>query len=262
MIDTIKIVIPYSQRPHWVEKAKLYQSLDATTGVFKATANPSTTYKKMGIYQPRLTYMERPIGNYKKSYELAIELSLPKLMFSNNFSELTDDNFTELVNKLSQTLRTTYSVWLLPSVLEQARVTKIDYSKNIIYTDQTPVSTIAYNVAKADISKVYDVQHTDFRNGGHILHIKHANCLDFALYDKVADLSQEKVSSKRSREKDGFIQLSLLDELKKQRRVTVARLEIRLSSAKKIRQELTAVGIDNNGLAFKEMFSTNISAGS
>lgn len=257
MIDTIKLVMSYSQRPHWVEKSRLYQSLDTTTGVFKAVANPSSAYKKMGIYQPRLTYTERPTGLSRKTYELAIELSLPKLMYDNNFSELTDSNFAEVVKKLSKVLKDTYSVWLFPHQLEQASVRKVDYSKNIIFTDQTPVSTIVSNMRTANISKVYDVQNTDFKNGGNVYHI-HVNSLDVAMYDKVADLKQEKISPKRSREKDGYTQISLLDKLDNQKRVTVARFEVRLNGVRKIRSELIAIG-SASGITFKELFSIEIS---
>lgn len=257
MIDTIKIVVSYSKRPDWFDKARLQHHFNVTTGYFKATANPSNANKALGIYQPRLTYSEKPIGAYTKLYELAIELSLPKLVFSNNFSELSDADFPEVVKKLSETLRTTYNVWLLWHQLEQARVSKIDYSKNIVFNDHTPVSTIVSNMRMANIYKVYDVQKTDFKNGGHVYHI-HTNSLDIAMYDKIAELKQSKVSEKRSYEKDGYIQLSLLDELDKHRSTTVARFEIRLNSMKKIRNELKAIG-STSDITFRELFSTDIS---
>jgi len=257
MIDTIKIIVPYSQRPDWFDKARLQRQFDVTNGYFKATANPSNANKALGIYQPRLAYTEKPLGGYTKSYELAIELSLPKLVFSNNFSELSDADFPEVIKKLSETLHTTYNVWLLWHQLEQARVSKIDYSKNIVFNDHTPVSTIVSKMRTANIYKVYDVQKTDFKNGGHVYHI-HTNSLDVAMYDKVAELRQSKVSEKRSYEKDGYIQLSLLDELDKHRSTTVARFEIRLNSMKKIRNELKAIG-SNSDITFRELFSTDIS---
>ncbi|MEX0881586.1 MAG: hypothetical protein WDZ34_01790 [Candidatus Saccharimonadales bacterium] len=229
-----------------------------TSGLFKAVTNPSSGFKKRGIYQPRLTYTERPLGQYRKSYELAIELSLPKLMFNDSFTELTDDTFVDVVKKLSETIRTTYSIWLFPHLLVKAGVRKIDYSKNIIFTDYTPVSSIVSSISKADISRVYDTQNTNFKNGGHIYHI-HSNSLDVAMYDKIADLKQSKVSEKRSYEKDNYTQLSLLDELEKKKPVTVARFEVRLNGKRKIRNELSAIGITDNGLTFKEMFSTDIS---
>jgi len=258
MIDTIKIVVPYTSRPQWVQKARLYQSIDASKETFKATANPSSAYKKMGIYQPRLTYTERPSGKYGNlAFELAIELSLPKLLYGNNFTELKDADFQVIVKKLSDTLRQTYNIWVLPHILEKASVRKIDYSKNIVFTDRTPVSIIISNIKTADISKTYDVQNTDFKNGGHIYHI-HTNSLDIAFYDKVADLRQEKVSPKRSYEKSGFIQMDLLEELEKQKKVSVARMEVRINGLVKLRQELKAIGFETS-TTFKELFNADIS---
>lgn len=258
MIDTIKIVVPYNSRPHWVQTARLYQSIDASKGTFKATMNPSAMYKKMGVYQPRLTYTERPSGKYGSlAHELAIELSLPKLMYGNNFTELTDTDFENIVKKLSETMRKTYNVWEFPHTLAKASVRKIDYSKNIIFADRTPVSVIISNIRTADISKTYDVQNTDFRNGGHIYHI-HTNSFDIAFYDKVADLHQEKVSPKRSYENDGYVQMDLLDELDKHKKVSVARMEVRINGLVKLRQELKAVGVETD-TTFKELFNTEIS---
>lgn len=258
MIDTVRIQIPFNSQPKWVAEAKLLQKLDATRGVFVAYNNPSSTYKKLGIYQPRLTYTERPRGNYIKAYELAIEFSAPKLLFNNNFTELKDTDFDMVIKTLSEVLRTTYGVWLFPHKLTTARVGKIDFSKNIVFDDRTPVSTITEILRKADISRRYDVQHTNFKNGGHVYHI-HTNALDIAFYDKVADLKQSKVSEKRSFEKNGFTQLSLLDELEKQKTVSVARFEIRTNGLAKLRKELEAISEDSSDLTFRHLFSTDIS---
>lgn len=258
MIDTVKLVVPFSSQPKWVTEAKLFTKVDATKGVFVAYNNPSTAYKKLGIYQPRLTYTERPRGNYRKDRQLAIEFSAPKLLFSNNFAELKDEDFETVTKKLSEVLRTTYGVWVFPHLLANAQVGKIDYSKNVVFDDRTPVSTITEILRKADISRRYDVQHTNFKNGGHVYHI-HTNALDIAFYDKVADLRQSKVSEKRSYEKNGFTQLNLLDELEKQKTVTVARFEIRTNGVAKLRKELEAVSVDSSDLTFRHLFSTDTS---
>ena len=258
MIDTIKIKVPFSSPPKWVTEAKLFQKLEATKGVFVAYNNPSSSYKKLGIYQSRLTYTERPRGYNIKAYELAIEFSAPKLLYSNNFTELKDTDFDTVIEQLKEVLRKTYGVWMFPHQLANAQVGKIDYSKNIVFTDLTPVSSITEILRKADISRSYDVQHTNFKNGGHVYHI-HTNSFDIAFYDKVADLKQTKISEKRSYEKSGYTQLNLLDELEKQKTVSVARLEIRLNGLAKLRNELKAVGIDSTDLRFSSLFKTEIS---
>jgi hypothetical protein len=78
------------------------------------------------------------------------------------------------------------------------------------------------------------------------------------MYDKVADLKQEKISPKRSRERDGYTQMSLLDELEKQKTVTVARFEVRINGMKKIRSELIAVA-STAGTSFAEMYNKDLS---
>jgi len=258
MIDTVKIIVPFSSQPKWVTEARLLQKLDATKGVFVAYNNPSSSYKKLGIYQPRLTYTERPRGSYQKAYELAIEFSAQKLLFSNNFTELKDTDFNAVVVKLAEVLRDTYGVWLFPHIIAKAQVGKIDYSKNIVFDDLTPVSTITEILRKADVSRRYDLQHTNFKNGGHVYHI-HINALDIAFYDKVADLRQTKVSEKRSYEKSGYTQLSLLDELDKKKTVSVARFEVRINGVAKLRKELEVIGVDSTDLRFRSLFNTDIS---
>lgn len=257
MIDTVKIAVPYDKRPDWLD-IRRWETKRLTGGVFTATMHPSKSYKLAGIYLPRLQYVERPATKTReKTYTLNIELSLPKLHFGNNFDELTDDLFPAIINELSEKLRTVYAVPILPVQLQQAVVSRIDYSKNVIFTDRTPVSTLINSLKTANISKVYDVQHTDFRNGGLIYHI-HTNSSDVVAYDKVADLKQAQVSERRSIENDNHSQLNLVEEFDKHKDVTVFRFEVRLSTRQKVRRELKAIGADDD-VRFSSLFSTGIS---
>jgi hypothetical protein len=85
--------------------------------------------------------------------------------------------------------------------------------------------TILNTIGKLDVSKIYDLQKTDFRDG-HVVHI-HTNSVDIAFYDKMADLRKTKLSSKRAFEKDGLIQLNLLEGLSEYRPMEVFRYEVR-----------------------------------
>lgn len=255
MIDTVKLIVPFSERPEWVAGVRQIHSLNANSGVSRTHINPSTSYKIAGIYLPRLTYIERPSKN-GRTYQLAIELSLPKILFGNNFSEVNDTDLLVICEKLSRDLRRTYNICLSPQVIADSNIGRIDYSKNIVFDDYTPVSTIVNSMRSADISRTYDVQKTDFKNGGHIWHI-HTNSFDAAMYDKVADLKQEKVSPKRSHEQDGYAQLFLLDSVIAKRSVSVARFEVRLNGVRKIRAELDIVGFTGE-MKFSELFSKDL----
>jgi hypothetical protein len=260
MIDTVKIAVQYHQRPKWLDEVQKDTGY-GQGGVFRATIRPRytvQTYRRDGVYLPRLQYIERPRTQSRdKSYELNMELSLTKLYFGNNFSELTDDMFSAVITVLSEQLAAIYNVSVSPTEIEQSLVSRIDYSKNTIFTDRTPVSTIINTLATADVPKTYDMQKTNFKNGGQILHI-HANNSDVVMYDKVADLRQAKVSEKRTHEGDNYTQLHLIEEFDKNPNITIPRWEIRLNNRRKISQQLETIGVSVD-LRFSHLFSTDIS---
>lgn len=261
MIDTVKLSLSYESRPIWLQDVRMDDKYNHNSGYYTAKIQPryeNKFYKQEGLYLPKLNYVERPMtGEQKRSYTLYIELSLPKLYYGNNFNELTDDIFSAVVTKLSGQLHSIFNLNITTSEIEQARLGRVDYSKNIIFTDRTPISTIIGVIKLADIPKTYDIQENMFRNGGHILHI-HTNTQDVAMYDKISDLKQARISDKRSREKDNYVQLNLIDELDKHRNITVTRFEIRLGGMRKIRKELKAVGLSDD-LRFSKLFSTDTS---
>jgi hypothetical protein len=224
-------------------------------GYFKAVLNPSAINKKLGKYQPRLTYTQRPRGYQRAAYELVIELSLPKIAYGNNFDELTDTDFPRLVKQLRDTLKE-MNIWLFTHQLEEAEVRAVHYSKNFVFTDYTSCSSVLQMLRTADISKTYDVQSTDFRNGGYVLHI-HSNSLDIAIYDKLADLQQSKTSEKRAIEKDNYVQLDMLDLIAPKKPVSVMRYEVRLNGKKKTRDALAAVGF-TEPLTLKSVYSAEL----
>lgn len=262
MIDTVKIAVPFHERPDWYKNIhKRINSGYGKGGVFTARIRPKyeeQTYKRQGIYLPKLWYIERPrTQSRNKTFELYIELSLPKLYFGNNFSELTDKLFSVVVDILSEALQDIYGLSVSPTEIKQATVSRIDYSKNTVFTDRTPVSTIINTLTTADVPKTYDTQNTDHKNGGQTYHI-HTNTMDIVMYDKVADLRQAKVSEKRTHEEDNYTQLHLIEEFDKHPNVTIPRWEIRLGTRKIIRKELDAIGVSND-LHFGHLFSSDIS---
>lgn len=223
---------------------------------FKSVCNPTSYAKRHNIYQPRITYYQRHLGGHRMSYELVLELSLPKLIYGNNFDELVDSDFDDVIKKLQTTLQS-MNIWLFSKFLEQAEVRAIHYSKNIIFTDYTSCSSVLRYLSQADISKRYDIQRTNFRNGGHILHV-HTNSMDIAFYDKLADLRQAKISEKRAIENDNYIQLNLLDALESIRPLSVLRYELRLGRKGIIKQRLKEIGFDQE-LTFEKLFNKKLS---
>jgi len=141
--------------------------------------------------------------------------------------------------------------------LIEAQVSTIHFSKNIVLTDYSTCSMVIKELAKINLTTRLDLDKTSFRNEGQVIHY-HCNSYEIAIYDKIRDLEQTKVSEKRSIESDNLIQLNLFSDLKKIKPFEVLRVEIRLNTKNKIRQVLKSVDV-NIELTFKNIFNPNIS---
>ena len=188
------------------------------------------------------------------SPELMIQFSAPKLLKGNNFDELDNNDFEPLIQKLTSDLRLA-SVEVYQYNLRNAMVSKIDYSKNIIFTDGTKSSMIIHELSKADISKKLDICETKYRNGNNLQF--HANSYEYVFYDKIADLRQSKISEKRSFENDNIVQLNLLDQIKDEP-FEVFRIEIRLANRTKLKSTLKQLGLIQQ-MTFESLFKQAIS---
>ena len=143
------------------------------------------------------------------------------------------------------------------SDLINANVSAIHFSKNIALTDYSTCSMVINDLAKINLTKRLDLNKTSFRNGGQIIYY-HSNSYEIAIYNKIKDLEQVKVSEKRSIEKDNVIQLNLLDNLNKIKPFEVLRIEVRLNDRNKIRRLLKGLNIALES-TFVNLFNQDIS---
>ncbi len=251
MIDTIRLVFDVKKPP------QSFNFITSKNGVIKGFINPTKEMKASGKYYPRITYLKRPTPNGNQQ-QILVEFSIPKLLYGNNFDEVTDTDFDAILDTLCRALHEMGILFRFPATVAGYKVVKIDYSKNIIFEDGTTVSQILRLLNLANIKRAMDISTSEFRNGGQICHL-HTNQRDIAFYDKIADLKQSKTSEKRSEEKDNRCQLSLLDWLQSKRNLAVLRFEIRLNGVKEIRANLARTGIETDNLTFRQMFSSEIS---
>lgn len=251
MIDTIRLSLDVSSPP------KGFRNMKNENGVIKGIINPTREQKESGLYYPRVTYIERP-KNGGIQRQLSVEFSAPKLLYGNNFDELPDGSFNEVAKALSLRLREMGIGFFFSEMLKKARITKVDFSKNVIFDDGTTVSQILNVLNRAELKKVFDESNVEFRNGGKIMRI-HTNTREIAAYDKIADLRQSKISEKRSYSRGNYGQLSMLDELAQYGQRAVFRLEVRLNSAKTIKDTFKIVGLDENDVTLEKILSANTS---
>jgi len=217
--------------------------------------NPTKKELIQGIYKPRLTLSQQvsPLGHTEAM--LKIELSLPKLVFGNNFEELHYKDFEQVNHKLVITLET-MGVIVSPTDLAVSPISAIHYSKNIPLVDGSIPYHYINKIKETNVQQSLDVNQTDYRNEGHSFKW-HCNSYEIIFYDKIRDLEKAKISSKRSLEKDGTLQLKLIDLFKKRKRFEVLRMEVRLNKRQKLKQLFQKLDIKAE-LTFKKLFKPAI----
>jgi hypothetical protein len=250
--DSFEITNPdlFTPSARWILNDKHH----ALHGVI-SKQNPTKKELATGCYKPRLSLLRRPSPLSTPKTLLKIELSLPKLLFGNNFEELTQKQFPDLVQKLCTTLHT-MGIATDIKMLTNADVSGIHFSKNIPLTDGSIPYHYISKIEQANIKLSLDINQTDYRNKGHS-YKWHSNSYELVFYDKIRDLEQAKKSDKRSLEKDNAIQLHLYDKLHNKKMFEILRMETRLNNRRKIQQILKLLDI-KAPLTFKGLFKTNI----
>jgi hypothetical protein len=217
--------------------------------VQKSIQNPS---KQDIDYKPKLTISKRKImGSFPS---LRIELSLPKLMYGNNFVELTNRNFPLLIDYCQNSL-SYMGVSVSSEQLKNSKVSVIHYSKNIIIEQGLSCPMVIREINKSQINAKLDNCVTKFRNGGHALTF-HSNSYEVVFYDKIKDIEQAFISPKRAIEKDHF-QPDLFGR-NFSYSPQVLRMEVRLGNSRKIKDILNKIKIETE-LTFKYLFDENTS---
>lgn len=255
MLDTIRLTL--SKDMFWVMDKTYFQkqTQNALRGYFTLVQNPTKSELKSGIYKPRLTMTKRFNTTGRHEATLAIEFSAPKLLYGNNFEELTKKDFTTVVALLQLRLKE-MGVGVFTSILENAPVSAIHYSKNIPLTDGSTPHYLIGKIKQANVSLALDVNQTDFRNDGHS-YKWHSNSYEVSFYDKLKDLEMANKSEKRAIEKDNAIQLNLFETFKERQLFEVMRMEVRLNKRQKIGQLFRTLGIQSE-LTLKDLFSSTI----
>lgn len=254
MIDTLALLIPkenfqIADYDAFSPSAKgLYEAPFYKGACIKCIQRPSKS-----IYKPKLTLIKR-ISNGGYSINLKVEFSAPKLLLGNNFEELEDVDFAELINKLQETLTQT-GIQIELNALINAKIVSVHFGKNIIL-DEAPSSLIINIIRKLNISKRLDAGNTDYRNDGQAIRY-HTNSYELTFYDKVKDLEQSTISEKRAIEIDNECNLDVFSGTGLSC-IEVLRMEVRLNAARKIKEILAKVGYEFNAPTLEDIFNKNL----
>lgn len=251
MIDTVCLLIP-RDKMHYLLDVSSWELFSKTDQYEKYVRNPRKAEKETGLYFPRLTAYKR---QFSQDANIRIEFSAPKLLYHNNLEELEEKDFPRMIEALQERLKTMGVIATKP-ILENASVSSVHFSKNILLQDGYTASHLISEMNKVDLRKSFDFAKTRFINDGQSLYA-HTTSHQLVIYDKIADLGKD---SKRAMDKSQTqYQRSLFGELSKGSDLQeVIRFEIRLNHKQKMNKVLEALGYQKNPV-FKDVFNTEMS---
>ena len=226
-------------------------------GKLRSTLRPSSSDKRKGLYRPRLTVIKQCVAGGFMT-RLYVELSAPKLLFGNNFSELEESDFDRLCNCIRYRLLP-MGVDIPLYAIQNARVWTIHFGKNIVFTDGTIPATILSHLKKNNISSRQRTLERDYKNGGEALYVSTKNH-QFCLYDKRKELENARLTEVGNSEKDNWYQVDLFKKRKVVEPFQVLRLEARFITPEEIQNKLEKAGVEvSRHPTFKELFRVEIS---
>jgi len=255
MLDTVILNIPRDKvydigNPKGMKPWELHSS---TSAYKKFTKNPPRGLKD-GIYRPRLTGIKRMIGAGHMSWFVRIEFSVAKLLFGNNLQEVSENDFQQVIDLLSNRLQET-GILIHKTDIINSVVATVHPSKNIVLSEGYAASLVSKELSKININKKFDLTKTTFMNDGQSLQgytIAHS----VVFYDKIADLTKGK---RRAVDKDQMPdQLSLFAAIKKENpSLEILRFEVRICRKQKLDAVLRKLGFQPNA-TFKDIFKRDI----
>lgn len=257
MIDTI--VLYASQKQFQILEPNKFKVLgggqkEGNHGYVVYKQNHTKKELLNGIYKPRLSLTKRYVGKDSFQNLLKIEMSLPKLLYGNNFQELKDNDYEKIKSILRIKL---LDMGVQLHSIDELEVASIHYSKNIILTDYSTPFEYLEEIKKADFTKALDMTKTDYSNEGYSLRVR-CNSYEVIFYDKLKDLLQARKSQKKAIEQDSAIQLSLFPETQKKEPFEVLRMEVRLNKRQKMKRLFKDIDIPGP-LIFKNLYNSETS---
>lgn len=220
----------------------------------KFTQNATLQDKQSGKYFPRLTVYQR-FDDFKPTYALNIEFSVPKLLFGNSIQEYDENAFDKVIGELQSRLAQ-MQIKVFEQLLRNAIVTKAHFGKNIELPHPLTVQDAISTLYKADVSRTKDVNIRHYGNNGQSLYF-YASSANIIFYDKLKDIKTPKA---RSVDKEKLPQERLYaDDINQDRKPEIIRFEVRLTKQQSLDAFLSKVrGEKTKGITFEALFKQDL----
>lgn len=216
----------------------------------KFIQNPSLKDKIAGTYLPRLTVYQR-FDNFKTTYDLHIEFSVPKLLHGNSVQEYDDTDFDKVISELKSKLAW-MEIRVFEVILRQAIVAKAHFGKNIVLPHPLTVQDAISTLYKADVGRSKDVNIRHYGNNGQALYF-YASSANIIFYDKLKDIQTPKA---KAVDKDKLKQERLfLDSFDHNKKQEILRFEVRLTKQQSLNAFLSRImGEKIKDISFQALF--------
>lgn len=222
--------------------------------LLKSTRNPTKQDNATQGYLPYVTYYRGLRAGGIQSW-INVQFSAPKLLYGNNFDELAEDDLEKLYDRLYEALKY-YGIRFFKGrdAIPNAKVTVINYSKNIPLTNLMSANEVIREFHKCDVSTWRDVAENGYVNGnGYKAHSKY---YEFAVYNKIAEYNKGK-RGQPLYDKDLQLPLDLFND--KKIVCDIVRIEVRFNNTRTIRSAVTQAGYKNLNLTFQNLCKKDIS---
>lgn len=208
----------------------------------------------IGSYLPQVEYMDYPNpiggGGHGRCYRYRITFSVPKLIYGNNISEVTETQFNDVVRLLhSKLVFLALPTNITEKDIKEAIVRRIDYGKNIVLSQSSSIRLIGDTLMKAEHRHRSKYSQVQYRNGD--LYREHIKNRATILYDKIAEYCNTKTKPITDLDKKIF-------ELNKNKKSQIVRLEVQIKTTQQLKLELERLGLDKEATRFEDVFSDDI----
>lgn len=221
----------------------------------KYVQNPSMQDRQAEIYKPRLTAYQRSPELGKTTYDLHVELSIPKLLFGQSVQELDDNDLPRAVALIHRRLHM-MGIETTEDAIRRSVVVKAHFGKNIALPYPITAQDAINELSKADIGRGKDINMRHYGNGGQSLYF-YASSYNVIFYDKLRDIA---TPTNKAVDKDKFKPEKLfLKSLAKDQEQDILRFEVRFTKQQSVDAFISkAVGQKIKGISFEKLFDKSL----
>lgn len=222
-----------------------------------ATRNPTKRETAQAGYLPYLTFY-KGIRAGGVTTGLRVQLSVPKLIYGNNFDELVEADLDQVYERLFEGLKF-YGIRFFNGIdtVINAKVATIHFAKNFPLSNYMTAHEAVTEIQKCDVTSWRDVSQSDYVNNGHGFKT-HSKYYELAFYDKIAEYNKGN-RNQPVFDKDMQLQMDLFGDGKVVQPFEVLRMEARLNNPRTIKSTLKKAGFEGTEVTLASLCKKDVS---